>query len=76
MLANFLRILANLLRSLRLLNNQFAEFLVNPLRLLRIHTNALANIANACERLTNETTTQRIKGVDPDKKVGGGRIGV
>ena len=47
---------------------------MNPLRLLRIHTNALANIANACERLTNETTTQRIKGVDPDKKVGGGGL--
>ena len=41
--------LANFLRSLRLLENQFAEFLVNPLRMLRILTNALAN---ACERLS------------------------
>ena len=31
------------------LDNQFAEFLVNPLRMLRILTNALAN---ACERLS------------------------
>ena len=36
MLANFLRIPANFLRSLRLLNNQCGEFLVNPLRMLRI----------------------------------------
>ena len=35
------------------------EFLVNHLRMLRILTNALAN---ACERLTNETTTQRMRG--------------
>ena len=35
------------------LTKQFAEFLVNPLRLLRIPTNALATFANACERLTN-----------------------
>ena len=56
MLANFLRTLANFLRSLRLLNNQFAAFLANPLRMLRIHMNALPNIANACERLTYETT--------------------
>ena len=65
MLANFLRILANLLRSLRLLNNQFAEFLVNPLRMLRIFTNALANFTNACERRTNETTTQPMRGETP-----------
>ena len=32
------------------ITNQFAEFLVNPLRMLRIRTNALANVAN-------ETTT-------------------
>ena len=32
-LANFLRIPANFLRRLRLPNNQFAEFLVNPLRM-------------------------------------------
>ena len=57
MRANFLPILANFLRSLRLLNNQFAEFLVNPLRMLRILTNALANFANICERVTNETNT-------------------
>ena len=62
MLANFLRIPANFLRSLRLLNNQFAEFLVNPFRMLRILTNALANVANACEYLTNETTTQSMRG--------------
>ena len=61
MLANFLRIFANFLRSLRLLNNQFAEFLVNPLRMLRILTNAFANFANAYERLTNETNTQRMR---------------
>ena len=61
MLVNFLRILANFLRSLRLLNNQFAEFLVNPLRMLRILTNAFENFANACERLTNETNTQRMR---------------
>ena len=65
MFANFLRILSNFLRSLQLLNNQFAEFLVNPLRLLRIPTNALATFANACERLTNETTTQRMRGGTP-----------
>ena len=59
---------ANFLRSLRLLNNQFAEFLVNPLRMLRILTNAIANVANvanvanAGECLTNETTTQRMRG--------------
>ena len=58
----FLRILANFIRSLRLLNNQFAEFLVNPLRMLRILTNVLANFANYCERLTNEMTTQRMRG--------------
>ena len=34
----------NFLRGLRLLNNQFAEFLVNHLRMLRILTNAVANI--------------------------------
>ena len=60
-LANFLRILANFLRSLDLYI-QFAEFLVNPLRMLRILTNVLANFADVCERLTNETTTQRIGG--------------
>ena len=48
MFANFLRIPANFLPSLRLLNNQFAEFLVNPWQMLRILTNALANVANAC----------------------------
>ena len=48
MLANFLRIIANVLRSLRLLNNQFADFFMNTLRLFRIFTNAHAN---ACERL-------------------------
>ena len=42
--------------------NQFAEFLVNPLRMLKILTNAFANFANACDRLTNETTTQRMSG--------------
>ena len=63
--ANFLRILANFLRSLRLHNNQFADCIVNLLRLLRIPTNALANFANACERLTNETTTQRMRGETP-----------
>ena len=65
MFANFLRILANFLPSLRLLNNQFAEFLVNPWRMLRILTNALANVPNACERLTTETTTQRMRGETP-----------
>ena len=35
------------------------------LRMLRILTNALANVANACERLTNETTTQRMHGGPP-----------
>ena len=28
-------------------------------------SNALANFANACERLTNETTTQRMRGETP-----------
>ncbi len=56
-----LRIIANFLLTLWLLNNQFAEFLANPLRMLRMLTNALANLANACERLTNETTTQRMR---------------
>ena len=67
MLANFLRIPANFLRSLRLLNNQCGEFLANPLRMLRILPNALANVANvanAGECLTNETTTERMRG-DP-----------
>ena len=64
MRANFLRILANFLRSLRLLN-QFAELLVNPLRMLRILADALANFANTCERLTNETNTQRMRGETP-----------
>ena len=44
------------------INNQFAKFLVNPLRMLRILTNALAN---ARERLTNETTTQHMRGETP-----------
>ena len=57
MLANCLRILANFLRSLRLFNNQFTEFSMNPLRMLSILTNALAIFANVCERLTNETNT-------------------
>ena len=61
----WLRLLANFLQSLRLLNNQFAEFLVNPLLMLRILTNSLANFANAYERLTNETTTQRMRGETP-----------
>ena len=52
-----------LTKLIRLLNNQFAEFLVKPLR--RILTNALANVANARERLTNETTTQRMRGETP-----------
>ena len=56
--------LANFYESLRIsygaiLNNQFAEFLVNSLRMLRILANAHANFATACERLTNETTAQR-----------------
>ena len=59
--ANFFQIFANFLLSLRLLNNKLAEFLVNPLRVLRILTNALAHFANACERLTNETATQRMR---------------
>ena len=36
MLAKFLQILANFLRTLRLLNNQFAKFFANPLRTLRM----------------------------------------
>ena len=36
MIANCLRILANFLRSLRLLNNQFVEFCVNHLRMLTL----------------------------------------
>ena len=39
-----------------------SAILVNPLRMLRILTNAFANFANACERLTNEMTTQRMRG--------------
>ena len=62
MVTNACEFLTNFSRSLRLPNNQFAEFLVNPLRMLRILTNAFANFANACERLTNEMTTQRMRG--------------
>ena len=51
-----IRMLANFLPTLWLLNNQFAEFPANPLRMLRMLTNALAN---ACEPFTNETATQR-----------------
>ena len=65
MLANCLRILANFLRSLRLFNNQFTEFSMNPLRMLSILTNALATFANVCERLTNETNTRRMRGETP-----------
>ena len=54
---------SNFLRSLRLLNNQFTEFIMNPL--LRILTNVLANFANACESLTNERTAQRMRGETP-----------
>ena len=42
----WLRILANFFKTLRLL--------------LRMPSNTLANYANACERLMNETTTQRM----------------
>ena len=44
MLANFLRIPANFSQSLRLFNNPFAEFIVNPLRMLRITTNVLRSL--------------------------------
>ena len=44
MLANFLRIPANFLQSLRLFNNPFAELIVNPLRMLRITTNVLRSL--------------------------------
>ena len=63
MFADFLLVLANFLR---LLNNQFAECLVTtPLGMFGILTIALANFANACERLNNETTTQRMRGETP-----------
>ena len=55
-----LPILTNFLRTLRSINNQFADFLANPIRMSLILKNAIANLANACERLTNETTTQRV----------------
>ena len=61
MLSNFLRILGISYEAY----DYFAEFLVNNLRMLRILTNALANIANACEYLTNETTTQHMRGEAP-----------
>ena len=65
MFAIFLRILANFLPSLRLLNNQFAEFLVNPWRMLRIFTNALANVANALrlKRLHNACAAKPLANV-------------
>ena len=44
---------------------EFAECIVNPLRMLIILTNTLANVANASVRLTNETTTQRMRGETP-----------
>ena len=55
-----LPILTNFSRTLRFINNQFAEFLANPFRILRILTNVVANLANTFERLMNETTTQRV----------------
>ena len=55
-----LPIFTNFLRTLRCNNNQFAKVLANPFRMLRILTNAVANLANACKRLMNETTTQRV----------------
>ena len=48
MVTNFLRIPANLLRSLRLLNNQCGEFLVNPLRMLRLLLVQVIN-SNLCD---------------------------
>ena len=47
----WLRLLANFLRNLRLLNKQFAEFIVNPLRMLRILTNALRSQQMPCHQL-------------------------
>ena len=32
----------------------------SPFRMLRILTNALANVTNACERLMNENITERV----------------
>ena len=61
MVTNACEFLTNPFEFLTKLTIQFAEFLVNPLRLL----NALANFANACERLTNETTTQHMRGETP-----------
>jgi hypothetical protein len=39
-----------------------AYVLQMPLQMLRMPTNALANVTNAYECLTNETTTQRMRG--------------
>ena len=38
---------------------------MNPLRMLRIPTIALANVVNVWERLTSETTAQRMRGETP-----------
>ena len=68
MVTNACEVLTNpceLLTKLTITYQSSAEFLVNPLRMLRILTNALANFANACERLTNETNTQRMHGETP-----------
>ena len=51
-------ILTNYLRALRCINNHFVEFHANPFRVLQILTNAVANLANACEHLMNEMTTK------------------
>ena len=37
-----------------------SEPLTNPFRMLQIHTNAVANIANAFKRLMNKTITLRV----------------
>ena len=63
MVANYCEFLTNpcefLTKLIRLL---IVECIVNPLRMLRILTNVLANFAHGCERLTIETTTQRMRG--------------
>ena len=55
-----LRILTNFLRALRFLYKQLTKYLANLLRMLQILKNAVTNLKNACERITNETTTQRV----------------
>ena len=66
MLANFLRIDLRISHeAYDYITINFSEFIVNPSRMLRMLTNAIANFANACERLTDETTTQRMRGETP-----------